>query len=126
MMTVVMGVTHPLGGHVQLCEGEQWDAGMLDSVNEPMLWQHRHRVDQFFWKTRRVGRQEDVGVQDEPLPHPHSRSVTHQFHITCGCHWWSVMVSFIINVSSKHKNNLKEKPLWRSGTSEFQQEMNKC
>lgn len=52
MMTVVMGVTHPLGGHVQLCEGEQREAGMPDSVNEAMLRQHRHCVNQVLRKTR--------------------------------------------------------------------------
>lgn len=47
-----MGVTHSVCGHVQLCEGEQRDAGTLDGVDEAVPGRDRHRVDQLLGVAR--------------------------------------------------------------------------
>ncbi len=68
VVAVVVGVTHSVCGDIQLCEGAQRDSGLLDGVDEAVSRRDRHRVDQLLRTTGRVRRQQDVGVQDDPLP----------------------------------------------------------
>lgn len=67
MVTVVMGVTDSLCGHMHLCEGVQGDAGMLDGMDETVLRRRHHCVAQLLRTTRRVRCHQDVGIQDDLL-----------------------------------------------------------
>lgn len=84
MVTVVMGVTDSLCGHMQLCEGAQGDAGLLDGVDEAVLRRRRHRVAQLLRTTRRVRRHQDVGIQDDLLTFHQAHGPAQQHQVTCG------------------------------------------
>ncbi|TNN65711.1 hypothetical protein EYF80_024004 [Liparis tanakae] len=53
-VAVVVGVAHAVGGHVQLCEGGQGDARLLDGVDEAVPRRDRQRVHQLLRTTGRV------------------------------------------------------------------------
>ena len=77
-----MCVTHSVRRHVQLCEGGQRDSGLMDGVDEAVSGRDRHRVDQLLGTTSRVRRQQDVGVQDDPLALRQTHRLTEQHQVT--------------------------------------------
>lgn len=82
VVAVVVGVTHSVCGDVQLCEGAQRDSGLLDGVDEAVPRRDRHGVDELLRTPGRVWRQQDVGVQDDPLPLHQMHCLAQQHQVT--------------------------------------------
>lgn len=82
-MAVVVCVTHSVCGDVQLCEADQRDAGLRDGVDQSVTRRDGHRVPQLLRTPRRVGRQQDVGVQDDALPLHQMHCLAQQHYVTC-------------------------------------------
>lgn len=77
-----MGVTHAVCGDVQLREAGHGDAGLLDGVNEAVSRRHGHGEVQLLWTTRRVRRQQHIGVQHHPLALPQAHCLAQQHYVT--------------------------------------------
>lgn len=91
VVAVVVGVAHSMCGYVQLSEAGQRDARLLDAVDQAMPGGGRQRVDQLLLMARRVPRQQDVGVQDQPLPLRQMPPPAEQQQLTC--RWISLKLS---------------------------------
>lgn len=86
MATVVVGVADVLRHHLQLGEGAEGDARMLDGVQEAVARRRGHRVEQLLRAARRVGRRQDVGAEDDLLTFAQTHRPAPQHQLTCGSH----------------------------------------